>query len=114
MHIARYIEIMMSAPNAMQNSVVTMFSIADLSRLKSVEYPVGYSKDINRSKKIFFSLLADLSCNVIHNKSLDGLCIDSLIFMHNCFKYEGSGYASLFFDGKDTSHNLPSNLCLSV
>ena len=55
MHIARYIEIMMSAPNAMQNSVVTMFSIADLSRLKSVEYPVGYSKDINRSKKIFFS-----------------------------------------------------------
>ena len=54
MHIARYIEIMMSAPNAMQNSVVTMFSIADLSRLKSVEYPVGYSKDINRSKKIFF------------------------------------------------------------
>ena len=114
MHIAHYIEIMMSAPNAMQNSVVTMFSIADLSRLKSVEYPVGYSKDINRSKKIFFSLLADLSCNVIHNKSLDGLCIDSLIFMHNCFKYEGSGYASLFFDGKDTSHNLPSNLCLSI
>ena len=54
MNIARYIEIMMSAPNAMQNSVVTMFSIADLSRLKSVEYPVGYSKDINRSKKIFF------------------------------------------------------------
>ena len=40
-----------------------MFSIADLSRLRSVEYPVGYSKDINRSKKIFFSP-SDLSCLV--------------------------------------------------
>ena len=39
-----------------------MFSIADLSRLRSVEYPVGYSKDINRSKKIFFP--SDWSCLV--------------------------------------------------
>ena len=65
MHIARYIEIMMSAPNAMQNSVVTMFSIADLSRLKSVEYPVGYSKDINRSKKIFFFFPFSQTCLVM-------------------------------------------------